>query len=367
MNLIAKEYIASKPDQKGMLILSEMAGASKEMGEAIIVNPNNINEMAEAIKTAIGMPEEEQISINNTLQNRLSHYNQEKWAHDFLDSLTSVKKIQEFNLTRKLSSSVKNHIFEKYSNSSKRLFLLDYDGTLQGFFKDPQKARPDEELFRILNSLTNDKQNKVVIISGRDKETLSEWFRDSNRIDFIAEHGVWQKSVGKDWFMSDNIDKKWMGIIRPHLEFFVDRTPRSFIEEKNYSLVWHYRKADPDLGMQRAWELKDELTSLVSNLQLEIMDGDKVIEIKNMGINKGRAAYKKTRNKKYDFVLAVGDDWTDEYTFEAMPDTALTIKVGEKRSKARFFVESYIDVRKLLEEITQERQDVKYGDVEEAG
>ena len=56
--------------------------------------------------------------------------------------------------------------------------------------------------------------------------------------------------------MTDHIDKEWMEIIEPVLQNFVDRTPRSFIEHKNYSLVWHYRDADPDMGQQRAWELK---------------------------------------------------------------------------------------------------------------
>jgi len=351
MNLIAKEFIASKNDLKGVLILSEMAGASKEMGEALIVNPNNTDEIAEALKKAIEMPEEEQINNNSLIQKRLRHYNQEKWAHDFLESLISVKKIQEFNLTRRLSIVIKNEIITRYNNASKKIFLLDYDGTLQGFYKEPQKAKPDEELYNILDRLSNEKSNKIVIISGRDKETLSDWFRDTRNIDFIAEHGVWQKKSANDWEMSENIDKKWMDIIRPHLEFFVDRTPRSFIENKNYSLVWHYRKADPDLGLQRAWELKDELTSLVSNLQLEIMDGDKVIEIKNMGINKGRAALMSIGNDKYDFIMAIGDDWTDEYTFDALPESAITIKVGEKRSKASYFVESYLDVRELLSEL----------------
>ena len=84
---------------------------------------------------------------------------------------------------------------------------------------------------------------------------------------------------------------------------------------------------------------------------MEIMDGDKVIEIKNSGINKGRAALSRMGNIEYDFIIAFGDDWTDEYTFDAMPDSAITIKVGEKRSKAKYFVESYRDVRELLREM----------------
>jgi len=207
---------------------------------------------------------------------------------------------------------------------------------------------PDKKLYSLLRTLTRDKKNKIVIISGRDKETLGRWFGNEWKIWFIAEHGVWNREPGGDWNMFEQIDKKWMEAVYPALEFYVDRTPRSFIEEKNYSLVWHYRNADPDLGIQRSWELKDELTSLASNLNLEIMDGDKVIEIKNSGINKGRAATLKMGNDVYDFIMAVGDDWTDEYTFEAMPKGAVTIKVGTKTTRADYYVESVRDVRDLL-------------------
>ena len=106
--------------------------------------------------------------------------------------------------------------------------------------------------------------------------------------------------------------------------------------------------------MQRAWELKDELRTLTSNLNLEIMDGDKVLEIKYSGINKGRAALQKIGNEHYDFILAVGDDWTDEFTFEAMPEGAYTIKVGTKTTKADYYIESVELVRELLVPIQKE-------------
>jgi trehalose 6-phosphate synthase/phosphatase len=232
------------------------------------------------------------------------------------------------------------------------LIFLDYDGTLQGFYKDPQDAKPDEELYDLLDKLTADISNRVIIISGRDKETLSTWFDPDWRIGFIAEHGVWHREPGTGWHMIEPIDKTWMEEIRSILTFYVDRTPRSFIEEKNYSLVWHYRNSDPDLGIQRAYELKDELQSLVANLNLEIMDGDKVIEIKNSGINKGRAALHRMGEESYDFVMAMGDDWTDEFTFESMPPKAITIKVGTKSTKARYFVENFRNIRELLRNLT---------------
>ena len=348
MNLVAKEYIASQTDGTGVLILSEMAGASKEMSEAILVNPHNKPEIIEAIKKAFNMTAEEQKNSISIIQKRLQIYNVEKWADDILNSLENVKKLQATNLTKKVSQTITESFEKKYGESKKRIIFLDYDGTLTGFHNDPQKARPDEELYDILSSLVGDKANRVAIISGRDKETLENWFEKFDSITFIAEHGVWIKEPGNNWSMIEEIDKDWMEIIRPTISFYVDRTPRSLLEEKNYSLVWHYRHADPDLGVIRAWELKEELRDLVSNLNLEIMDGDKVIEVKNSGINKGRAAARQLAKGKFDFIMALGDDWTDEYTFGAMPEEAITIKVGTKSTCAGFYTDSVESVRSLL-------------------
>ena len=348
MNLIAKEYMASRTDKTGVLILSEMTGVSKEMSEAILINPSNIKEVANAIKLALEMPKKEQIEHNEIMQKRLEVYNEEKWASDILNAIKGIKALQEKNLTRKISPDIISCIKNKYKTSSNRVIFLDYDGTLTGFHKDPQKAIPNKELYDILESLVSDTKNKIVIISGRDKETLGEWFKDFNQITFIAEHGVWVKPPNGTWGMLEPIDKNWMEIIKPLISFYVDRTPRTLLEEKNYSLVWHYRNADPDLGVIRSWELKDELRDLVSNLNLEIMDGDKVIEIKNSGINKGRAAAKQLALHKHDFIMAIGDDWTDEFTFGIMPPDAYTIKVGTKSTKANFYIDSVESVRKLL-------------------
>jgi trehalose 6-phosphate synthase/phosphatase len=148
------------------------------------------------------------------------------------------------------------------------------------------------------------------------------------------------------------MNKEWKRFIRPVIEFYVDRTPGSFIEEKNYSLVWHFRKCDPDLGNIRAIELKDELTSLIANNNLEILEGNKVIEVKNSGINKGRAASQKIAGDDYGFILGIGDDWTDEYLFEELPRSAYTVKVGFVNTKARYSVDTFNDVRKLLVKLT---------------
>jgi trehalose 6-phosphate synthase/phosphatase len=357
MNLVAKEFISSRYDGTGVLILSELAGAAKELHEALLVNPNNPDEIAEAIREAIEMPEEEQVRRNKVMMQRLQRYNVHRWASEFITSLEGVKEIQQVRLARKVNTTRMHQIIDIYRDAKKRILFLDYDGTLSWFRKNPEDARPDDQLYTILNALTKDKKNTVVIISGRDKETLGRWFDSDWNIHFVAEHGVWIREPEGEWHMFEQIDNEWKESVQPLLEYYVDRTPMSFIEHKNFSLVWHYRKADPDLGMQRSWELKDELRTLTSNLNLEIMDGDKVLEIKYSGINKGRAALQKMGNKKYDFILAVGDDWTDEYTFEAMPENAFTIKVGTKTTSAAYYIESIELVREILCRFAREKCD----------
>lgn len=294
------------------------------------------------------MREEEQVRRNKVMMQRLARYTVERWAQEFIKSLEGIKEIQEYTLARKVNITRMKQIVAAYADTKSRILFLDYDGTLSGFKKNPEDAMPDKQLYNILKALSEDKNNKVVIISGRDKDTLEKWFDQGWNIHFVAEHGVWLREPGEEWQMMEQIDNEWKESVQPLLEYYVDQTPRSFIEHKNFSLVWHYRKSDPDLGLQRAWELKDELRTLTSNLNLEIMDGDKVLEIKYSGINKGRAALHKMGDAHYEFILAIGDDWTDEFTFDAMPEGAYTIKVGTKTTKASFYIESVELVRELL-------------------
>ena len=350
MNLVAKEYIACKIDQKGVLILSEMAGSSKEMSEALIVNPHNFEEIASKLNQALTMPVEEQIERNSIMQKRLKRYNIIKWANDFLDQMEKVEVLKDKFIAKKISADIENYILNKYKSSSKRIMFLDYDGTLVGFQNNPEMAIPDEELYSILDKLARDKKNEIVLISGRDKDTFTSWFKNK-KYSLIAEHGVWSKLPGSEWELIEQLNTEWKEILKPVIEFYVDRTPASFTEEKEYSLVWHYRKSDPELSILRANELKDELTSLTANYNVDILEGNKVIEVKNSGINKGKAAANKLNRYNYDFILGIGDDWTDEYLFEELPKTAITVKVGMSNTLAKYNVKSFNEVRELLNKL----------------
>jgi trehalose 6-phosphate synthase/phosphatase len=135
------------------------------------------------------------------------------------------------------------------------------------------------------------------------------------------------------------------------LDLYTSRTPGSFIEEKSYSLAWHYRKTEAGLGILRSQEILADLRYLAADLGLQVLQGDKVIEIKNISVNKGKAAKRWLEKGDYDFILAIGDDHTDEDTFKAMPEDAITIKVGSSISAATYYLGSYLDVRKLLKEV----------------
>ena len=353
MNLVCKEYVASRLDKKGVLILSEMAGASKELSDAIIVNPNDIHQLVEAMHKALTMPEALQIESMTSMQKSLKRYNIHAWVKLFMDELANVKKEQSHLKTRLIDNQLSEEIKHAYKQSKERLIFLDYDGTLVGFNENPDDSKPDQELIEILERLTKDKKNHIVIISGRGRQFLEEWMKPYS-LDIVAEHGVWIKRMGKPFKTFIKINASWKKETMSLLERYVNRTPGSFVEEKDYSLVWHYRKVETGLGEVRTRELTSHLKYMTANENLEVLEGDMIVEIKNSEINKGKAAQKLMEiYPKANFLLALGDDFTDEDTFKALPEEAYTIKVGTSASEAKFSVNSYQEVRKLLNEITK--------------
>jgi len=350
MNLVAKEYLASKVNHKGALILSEMAGATKELGEAISVNPNNIPGTADAILQALKMPDDEREKSIRTMQKRIKRYDIHKWAAEFMSALEDTAKKQQDYHARKISPKIKAKIYKDFLAAKEKVVFLDYDGTLQRFYANPQAAVPDEELYQLLDNLAQAKGTKLVLVSGRDRETFEKWFGNRAYI-LIAEHGAWVKQPGKEWIEKKPIHPEWKENILPVLESYVDRTPGSMIEEKTYSLAWHYRKAEIELGTLRALELVTDISTLIINQDLEILEGKKVVEIKVSGINKGLAASAFLRNNPANFIMAIGDDWTDEFLFKELPQEAHSIKVGTENSAAKFYLDNYREVRKLIGEI----------------
>lgn len=350
MNLIAKEYIACRSDQTGVLILSEMAGAARELGEAIQINPNHREEIAQALKEALEMPRDEQVKRNKAMQRRLETYDVIRWAEDFLEELRAIRAEQKKYEARYLGRTGKDQLIQNFRKAKRRLIFLDYDGTLVPFTGFPQLARPTEETLQMLRRLSQDPQTELILVSGRDKNTLENWF-GSLSIGLVGEHGVWVREKGENWHLLKPTSNDWKPKLLPILQLFADRLPGAFVEEKEYSLVWHYRRADLELGALRAKELIDDLIHFTANIDVQVLQGSKVVELRNAGVNKGMAALYWVGKNHFDFVLAIGDDWTDEDLFKALPSSATTIKVGMTPSYAKYNLNNHSEVQKLIEEI----------------
>jgi len=345
MNLVAKEYVAAKADTPGVLILSEMAGASVEMTGAIQINPNDTEQIENAICCALEMPVQEQADRLKRMQAVLAVQTVDKWASDFIHELADTCSKNEQFRHKRLSAATIASLKLRYDQAAHRLVLLDYDGTLAAFKSKPEDAKPTPELIALLQRLADDPANHVVINSGRDHYTLEKWLGNLS-VSFAAEHGAFYKEHGV-WH--NNMKKMdWGNGLLSVLRLFVGKTPGARLEVKETALVWHYRESDAWLGTLRAQQLVNTLVSICSRQKLQIMQGNKVVEIKSPDYNKGSEVKRLMADMHYDFILAMGDDTTDDDMFQALPRNAVTIKVGSTSEIASYNLPSQQDVLPFL-------------------
>ncbi len=350
MNLVAKEYVATHDKSDGVLVLSEMAGVASELTEAIQVNPNDSQMVADAIVQALEMPTKEQKSRMKAMQERISDYTISRWADDYIEELER-SKTRQISHPKNLQEKEAKQLVSNYSSAGKRLILLDYDGTLKSFVASPSKtlARPTYKVRRVIKRLTSDKRNRVMVVSGRPKNVLETFFEDKG-LGLVAEHGGWIFDAGS-WVKSSVTSKKWKKQVKPILEQYATRTPGALVEEKDFSLVWHYRKVSPDLAYVRKEELKMELHDLLGDGEIDVFEGQKVVEVKPRSMHKGAIVTELLSQEKWDFILSIGDDYTDEDMFRNLPDRAYTIHVGSGNTEARYQLNSVNDVVKLLQNL----------------
>lgn len=351
MNLVAKEYVAAKRDKPGVLILSEMAGAAAELKEALIINPNDVEQIEGALLDAMLMPEAEQKKRMQKMQKTVARQTVSKWAKDFVEELNDIQTKNISLQNKRMGEENLKQIRDLYKKARKRLLILDYDGTLVPLAKQPELAVPDEQLIQTLKSLASDPQNRVVVSSGRDTDFLDKWFGKLD-IDLAAEHGAFFKQKG-EWkengspmiFTDD-------GEVLKVMQQMMDKTPGSRIEEKKTSVVWHYRNCDKWLADLREKQLINALMRPCARLNLQIVRGNKVVEVKTIGFNKGTEALRVLENGNYDFILAMGDDVTDEDMFQVLPEKAVTIKVDSISPLARYSL-SQTDINGFLNILIQ--------------
>ncbi|KAK6944272.1 Glycosyl transferase, family 20 [Dillenia turbinata] len=372
----------SSVTRKSVIVVSEFIGCSPSLSGAIRVNPWNIDDVSDAMHLSIRMPDSEKQLRHEKHYKYISSHDVAYWARSFDQDLVRACKDHfdkrcwgvGFGLSfrvvalgpnfRKLSV---DHIASAYNKSSSRLILLDYDGTMM-----PQASvdkAPNDEVIFLLNSLCSDPKNVVFIVSGRGREPLNKWFSQCEQLGISAEHGYFTRwTRDSEWELSLLAnDFDWKKIAEPVMEQYTETTDGSFIEHKESALVWHHQEADPDFGSCQAKELLDHLENVLANEPVVVKRGQHIVEVKPQGVSKGVAVKNlvktmQTRGKSPDFVLCIGDDHSDEDMFESIANSVGNLSspaiaevyactVGQKPSKAKYYLDDTYDVIKLLQGI----------------
>jgi trehalose 6-phosphate synthase/phosphatase len=347
MNLVAKEYIASRASGDGVLILSELAGAASELGEAMLVNPTDNGDVAIKLNAALTSTLDEQRENMQPMRDRVSESNVHTWVKSYFEELADIKQRQRELGIRLIDKRIASEIKHAFQRATRRLLFLDYDGTLVPIEAVPEQAAPKGALLSLLDELSGMPSTEVVIISGRNYLTLEKWLGHLS-IHLVAEHGAAFRLKGASWQHFTDIDPSWKSIIQSTFEHYASRSPGAFVEMKDYTIAWHYRGVDPALGFVRSRELLDNLYHLIRNTHLNVLDGHKVIEVRAAGIDKGIATGKLMEMFPSDFIFAMGDDKTDEDIFRIIRGNGATVKVGSELTHAQFNVASQAEAFELL-------------------
>lgn len=359
MNLVAKEYVAAKQKQEGVLVLSELAGAIDELTDAIAVNPNNPHDIAAGIKQALEMPTGEQHRRLKAMQKRISEYDVQMWARSFIDDMKLAAAGGNKPLDMTMSPECRAGLVRAYKTAKRKLIILDYDGTLKPFVSSPSMivGLPSLRVRLLLSRLAQDDSVRLAIVSGRSRRALQLWFRGM-RMDIAAEHGAWVRYGGR-WKHLPNTFKSIRANVLRVMKRYADNTPGSLIEEKDYSTVWHYRNVVPELAFGRATKLRQDLIELIDRERFDVHDGDKIIEIKQHDVNKGRVVEELIARYHPDFILCAGDDYTDEDMFQTLGERGYSFKVGPGETKARYRMDKMEDLLMLLGKLTGKSSLVK--------
>lgn len=343
-NTTAYEYVTVKSHVSNYncygnpLILSEFSGTSTVLKDAMIINPWDSVAVAKSMNEALNLSRGQKKALEDKIAPEVPSI--QDWTDQFLSTLDDIVD-QSHGADRKMTPALNRPaLLQQYRESKRRLFLLDYDGTLTPIVRDPAAAIPSARLISILQKLSSDPCNQIWIISGRDQAFLNKWFGTRlPRLGLSAEHGCFYKDVNETkWInLTEKFDMSWQEKVGNIMEEVARKTPGSFIEKKKVAFVWHYRRADPELGEFYASELEKELLKICKDYDLDVMAGKANIEVHPKFVNKGEIVKRlvchrhgerqdmlntKPQNLPIsdmpDFTLCLGDDFTDEDMFNQL-------------------------------------------------
>lgn len=250
-----------------------------------------------------------------------------------------------------------DQLVNSYRSAKKRLIACDYDGVLSELKDDPsaEASQPTAETLQLLNGLTSQPDTVLAIITGRKKEDVDSWFSNSPNIYLSAEHGGWRRHSGA-WEQRVKPDPRQLESVISALRPFTDRVPGSHIETKFFGVVWHYRTADPQAVMAAVPDVEKVLHEITRGTELDTFvstSGGQIIEVKPKNMHKGSVMQELIVSISPDFIMVMGDDYTDEHMFEACPSSAYTIRVGGGETTAKLSIPGVPDVFAILQRLSE--------------
>ncbi len=353
MNLVAKEYVAcQQEDSAGVLILSELSGAAEELFSALMVNPFDLPQIAQRLREALSLDQRERSRRMQQMRHRVIDFDARYWAKSFITELRSKKEAAAVTDLVETGGRIADEIAGRLSQATRLGFFLDYEGTLRNFEESPENSAPTAEILQLVERLANCESTDAYIVSGGPRQNLENWF-GATGIGLVAEHGyTWRRPGSNEWeTVGETVDLDWKQRFMQVFRHFEGTTPGAMVEEKRSSLVWHYRRSDPEFGQWKSQALLGELHEMTSNLPVEIHHGHKIIEAISVHVNKGAALKRLLLSGQHDAIVCAGDDITDETMFRIEDPRIISIHIGRGNTHARYRARSPKALLTLLESI----------------
>ncbi|GAO13525.1 hypothetical protein UVI_02015990 [Ustilaginoidea virens] len=367
MNLTSHEYVFCQdgkmyPDHKnGSLILSEFTGTSSLFGNSeLAVNPWDYRQCADAIKQALEMGQDEKARRWEKLYESVARHTGSHWFGELLSHLDRAYEEQHKRDQTSVPRLSIPDVCRRYEKSSRRLFMLDYEGTLVSW-GPVNKIIPvsPQRTLDVLNDLLLDERNIVYVMSGRQPEEVDHVFRRVPGLGLIAENGCYVKDCGSErWVeMSDGVQiGNWKTAVKEILRYYLDRTPGAELEERRCSILFHYAGAeDLEAATRLAADCASHVNDACESLKVHAIVLDGMIAVEPLDWTKSTAAHKVfeklnghttsdggEKAKPVDFLMVVGDGREDEKVFKwanklgkrHIVDNVVTVSLGNRSTEA---------------------------------
>jgi len=330
MNTTSMEYVICQKDNHGPLILSEFSGTAGFLSGAMHINPWDLGGVADAINDALKLGSKDRALQHKKLYKHVVSNNVQAWTNNYLKKL--MTNLSSFDQSFATPALDRAKLLFQYRHAKQRLLMFDYDGTLTPIVQDPSAALPSDRVTRTLKMLAADPANSVWIISGRDQAFLNEYLGHIPELGLSAEHGSFMRHPRSEVWenLTDKTDMSWQQEVLDIFQHYTDCTQGAIIERKKIALTWHYRRADPEYGAFQARECQKRLERTVAKkYDVEVMTGKANLEVRPKFVNKGEIAkrlvleYGEGPGEGPEFVLCLGDDFTDEDMFRSLRQSAL--------------------------------------------